>query len=177
MSATMARQGGRVQLEQANLPLALNMATMAKRGFSRARIEDMRYLMKKPWAKVQQEKKQGVECPGDTNMKAAMGRHLAMLWEQQTDGYLPGQNVTAQNPQTCWRCHGTGAPPPEQLRQSTPEQMPHPPGMPPVPPSDNRGYRASQIEGVLPGYVYIQTPHSSAQLFNLDAYAMGCKCD
>ena len=30
MSATMARQGGRVQLEQSNMRLALNMAKMAK---------------------------------------------------------------------------------------------------------------------------------------------------
>jgi len=33
MSATMARQGGRVQLEQSDLRLALNMAKMAKEGF------------------------------------------------------------------------------------------------------------------------------------------------
>jgi hypothetical protein len=30
MSATMARQGGRVQLEQSDMRLALNMAKMAK---------------------------------------------------------------------------------------------------------------------------------------------------
>jgi len=33
MSATMARQGGRVQLEQSDMHLALNMAKMAKEGF------------------------------------------------------------------------------------------------------------------------------------------------
>jgi hypothetical protein len=33
MSATMARQGGRVQLEQSDMRLALNMAKMAKEGF------------------------------------------------------------------------------------------------------------------------------------------------
>jgi hypothetical protein len=35
MSATMARQGGRVQLEQSDMRLALIMAKMAKEGFSR----------------------------------------------------------------------------------------------------------------------------------------------
>jgi len=40
MSATMARQGGRVQLEQSDMPLALDMAKMAKGGFSRAAIEE-----------------------------------------------------------------------------------------------------------------------------------------
>jgi len=39
MSATMARQGGLVQLEQSDMRLALNMAKMAKCGFSRAAIE------------------------------------------------------------------------------------------------------------------------------------------
>jgi len=35
MSATMARQKGRVQLEQSDMRLALNMAKMAKEGSSR----------------------------------------------------------------------------------------------------------------------------------------------
>jgi len=39
MSATMARQGGRVQLEQSDMSQALNMAKMAKEGFSCAAIE------------------------------------------------------------------------------------------------------------------------------------------
>ena len=40
MLATTARQGGRVQLEQSDIRLALNMARMAKGGFSRAAIEE-----------------------------------------------------------------------------------------------------------------------------------------
>jgi hypothetical protein len=35
----MAGQGGRVLLEQSNMRLALNMAKMAKGGFSRAAVE------------------------------------------------------------------------------------------------------------------------------------------
>ena len=35
MSATRARQGGRVQLERSDMRLALNMAKLAKGGFSR----------------------------------------------------------------------------------------------------------------------------------------------
>jgi len=38
MSATMARQGGRVQLEQSDMCVALNIAKMAKGLFSRATI-------------------------------------------------------------------------------------------------------------------------------------------
>jgi hypothetical protein len=52
MSATMARQGGRVQLEQSDMHLALNMAKMAKEGFSPAAIEETKYLIKKPRAEV-----------------------------------------------------------------------------------------------------------------------------
>ena len=40
MSATMARQGGRVQLEQSDMRLALNMANMVKWEISRAGIEE-----------------------------------------------------------------------------------------------------------------------------------------
>jgi len=64
MSATMARQGGRLQLEQSDMRLALNMAKMAKEGFSRAAIEETKYLIKKPCAEVREEKKRGVEFPG-----------------------------------------------------------------------------------------------------------------
>jgi len=50
MSATMVRQGGRVQLEQSNMRLALNMANMAKGGISRASVEETQYLIQKPRA-------------------------------------------------------------------------------------------------------------------------------
>jgi len=113
MSATMARQGGRVQLEQSDMRRALNMAQMAKGGFSRSTIEETQFLIKKPLTEVRAEKKRGVECPGQKNVKAAMERHLAMLRENSTDGCLPWQNGTAQNPQTSWRRKGTGVPPPE----------------------------------------------------------------
>jgi len=112
MSATMARQGGRVQLEQSDMHLALNMAKMAKEGFSRAAIEEMKYLIKKPRAEVREEKKRGVEIPGHKRVKAAIQRQLAMLSHNQTSGSLPCQNGTAKNPQTRWRCKGRGAPPP-----------------------------------------------------------------
>ena len=63
MSATVVGQGGWVQLEQSNMCLALNMAKMAKEGFSRAAIGEMKYLIKKPPAEVRDEKKRGVEFP------------------------------------------------------------------------------------------------------------------
>ena len=52
MSATMARQGGRVQLEQSDMHLALNMAKIAKKAFSRTALEETKYPIKKPRAKV-----------------------------------------------------------------------------------------------------------------------------
>jgi len=70
-----------------------------------------------------------------------------------------------------------GAPPREHLRQPTPELTPHPTKMSPVPPSDNQGAHASEIEVVPLGYVYIHTPLPSPQCFKLDAYAKDCKRD
>jgi hypothetical protein len=40
MSATLARKGGEVQLENSNMLLALNEAKMAREGFSQAQIEE-----------------------------------------------------------------------------------------------------------------------------------------
>jgi hypothetical protein len=56
MSATMAMQGGRVQLEQSDMRLALDMAKMATKGISRGAIEVTKYLIKKARAKVQEER-------------------------------------------------------------------------------------------------------------------------
>jgi len=42
MSAPMAKQVGRVQLEQSHMHLALNMAKMAEEGLSRNAIEKMK---------------------------------------------------------------------------------------------------------------------------------------
>jgi len=100
MSASMARQGGRVQLEQSDMRLALNMAKMAKGGFLRSAIEEMQCLIKKPRAQVWEEMKLGVEFPGHKNVKTVRDRQPAMLRENQTDGCLPGQNGIAHNPQT-----------------------------------------------------------------------------
>jgi hypothetical protein len=48
MSATMAKQGGWVQLDQSNMHLALSMAKMATEGFSQAAIEETQQLIKQP---------------------------------------------------------------------------------------------------------------------------------
>jgi len=60
MSATMARQGGRVQLGQSNMRLALNMAEMATAGCSHAILEETQHLIENPCTEVWEGKKQGV---------------------------------------------------------------------------------------------------------------------
>jgi hypothetical protein len=101
MSATMARQGGRVQLEQSDLGLALNMAKMAKGVFSCSAMEKMQQLLMKPSARVREEMKWGVEFPGYNKVKPAMKRHRAMVSENQMKSCLSSQNGTAKNKQTC----------------------------------------------------------------------------
>jgi hypothetical protein len=100
MSATMARQGGRVQLEQSDMRLLLNMAKMATEGFSRTVIEETYHVIKKPRAEVLEEKKRGAEFPGHNKVKAAIQTQPAMLRQNQTSGYLDCQHRTAKNPQT-----------------------------------------------------------------------------
>jgi len=145
MSATMARHGGRVQLEQSDMRLALNMATMAKEGFSCAAIEETKYLIKKPCAEVREEKKWGVEFPGHKKVKAAIQRHPAMLHQNQTSGCLPCHNGTGMNPQTRWTCKGPGAPPPTRRRERIPEPTPPPPGTPPAPTCNTSGAQPAEI--------------------------------
>jgi len=55
MSATVARQGGCVQLEQSDMRLALDMAKMAKEGCLWAAIEETQYLIKRPRTEVREE--------------------------------------------------------------------------------------------------------------------------
>jgi len=79
MSTTMARQGRRVQLEQSDMRLALNMAKIAQEGFLHAVIQETQHLIKQPRADVREEKKRGDEFPGHRQVKAAIERHLAMV--------------------------------------------------------------------------------------------------
>jgi len=150
MSATMARQGGQVQLEQSDLRLALNTAEMAKGGFSPAAIEESQHPIKKHRAEFQETKKWGVELSGHRKVKAAIEQHPALFDENPTDGCLRCQNGTAKNPPTCWRRKGMGAPPQVRYKQPTPELTPPPPRTPPAAPSDNNGARCSQLQICLP---------------------------
>jgi hypothetical protein len=109
MSATMGRQGGRVQLEQSDMGLAFNMAKMAKGGLSRAAIEETQQLSKKPRAEVREEKKLEVEFPGHQKAKAAMERHPATVYKNHTAGCLLCQNGTPKNTVTRWRRRETAA--------------------------------------------------------------------
>jgi len=52
MSATMARQRGQMLLEQSDMHLLLNMATIAKGGFLHTAMEKTQYLIKKHHAEV-----------------------------------------------------------------------------------------------------------------------------
>jgi len=144
MSATMARQGGRVQLEQSDMHPALNMAKMAKEGFLRGALEKMQYLMKKPRAKVREEKKRGVESPGHKKVKAAIEKHPAMFLQNHRARCLSCQNGTTKHLQTRWRNIGTGAPPPNQRRQLTPERTPPLAGNPPTQTGNNSGVERSK---------------------------------
>jgi len=169
MSATMARQGGRVQLEQSDMCLALNMAKMAKGGFSRAAIEETQQLIKKPRAEVREEKKRGVEFPGHHKVKAAMERHPGMVYKNHTAGCLPCQNGNAKNPVTRWKCKETAAP--------SPQPAALPPGTQPAPPCDAEGNKRDEIEGMPSRCVYMHSPLPNTQFFNHNAFAKESKHD
>ena len=157
MFTTMARQGGRVQLEQSDMLLALDMAKMAKGGYLRAAIQETHELIKKPHAEVREEKKRGVEIPGHQKVKAAIERYPAIVYKNHTDGCFTWQNATGKHRWTRWRHKGTGAPPPEP---ATPPPGTQPlPGMPvalPGEPDENESY---EIDGMPFRCVYIHSPY------------------
>jgi len=165
----MARQGGRVQLEQSNMRLALNMAEMAKEGVLRAGIEETQQLIEKPCTEVKEQTKRSVVFPGHTKVKAAMETPPAMVRENQTDCCLPCQNGTAKNSQTRRRRKGMCAPPP---RPAPPR-----PKTRPAPPRDSEITPSSETKGVPPRYVYIHSPLPCTGFFNLDPYTKDPMCD
>jgi hypothetical protein len=168
MSATMATQGGRVQLEQSNMRLVFNMAKMAEEGFSRAAIEEMKYLMKKPPAEVREEKKWGVEVPGLKKVKAAIQRHLEMLCQNQMSCCLPSHIGTTKNLHSRWRCRGTAAPPPARRREPTPHLNPPTPGLPTTPTGNTSGTQTSEIVNLPAGYTSLHTAQACAECFDDD---------
>jgi len=162
-------QGGQVQLEQLDMRLAFDMAKMARRGFSRASIDDTQQLIKKPRSKVWGDKKHGVDIPGRNNVKAAIERHLAILRQNHRARCLPSQTATANNLQTCWRCKGTGAPAPGWRRHSTPEPTPPLSETPTAPAGNNFRAQRSQFINLPAGYTYSPTSLPSAE-FSLLMY-------
>jgi len=179
MSATIAREVGCVQLEQSDMRLALNMAKLAKGWFLRAAIEEPQYLIKKPRADVREEKKRGVEFPGNNKVKAAIERYQAILRQNQMPGCLACQNGTVKNPQTHRRRKGTGAPPPNQRRKETPEPTPEPttsvPGILPASTGNTSGAQSLEIINLLAGYVYSHTSLPCAESFTLNRSAQDSK--
>jgi len=183
MSATMARQGARVQLEQSDMRLALNMAKMAKGGFSHAAIEETQYMFKKPRTKIREEKKRGVEFPGHNKVNAVIERHPAMVRQNQTPGCLACQNGTAKNPQIRWRRKATGAPLPNRCRKQTPEpttepspeQTPSLPATPPTTTGNTSGAQHLAIFNLLARYAYSDTSVPCAESFTHNRSAQDSK--
>ena len=175
MSATVARQGGQIQLEQSDMQLVLKMVKTAKGGYSQAAMEKMLFHIPKHHAVVQPEARWGVELPEHRKVKTVIEIQPSMFHETQTPGYLPCKNCRAKHLQSRWRCHGTFEPPLDPHRQPIPEPKPHPPRIPPAVPSNDKGAVSSQIEGVPPGYMYIHTPPSKTHFLYLDAYSKNRK--
>jgi hypothetical protein len=91
---------------------------MAKHGISRSGIEETTDLINKPIAEIREEKIHRVEFRGHRSVKAVIGKHPAMMLENQLDGCLPCQNDSIVNPSTRWKRKGTG-PAQRQVRRQT----------------------------------------------------------
>jgi len=96
----MAREGGRVQLEQSDMCLALKIAKMAKGGCSRASIQERQYQITKRQTEAREVKKWRLESPCHNTVKAVIETHPAMLRQTHPKGCLRCHNRTATDLQT-----------------------------------------------------------------------------
>jgi len=150
--------------------LAFNVFKMAKGVFSSAVNNVLSYLMMKHPTRVPEEKNWGVVFPGYKHARAVLESHPAMVCEIQTESFLLCQNGTEQNPLTHWRQKDMGAPATEPM-----PSLPWTPPAPHKPPCDNGRAQYSEIEGLRPGYMYIQPPRLIAWYLNYDAYGRDWK--
>jgi hypothetical protein len=162
----MGRQGGRVQLKQSTLRLALNLAKMATEGLSLAATEEKKYVIEKSRGVVQAEKKWGVEFAGNKKVKASIPAHPAIIHQNQMSGCFPCQNGNAQNPQTHWRGTATGAPPPNQRSEQTLEPTQSPPSLPLSPTGYISGDTSRDMVSVLAGLMYSSAALPCEDCFN-----------
>jgi hypothetical protein len=72
MSATVAAQVGRIQLELSDVRLALNLTKMAKVVFLCMAIGEIKYIMKYSTAEFWEAKMRGFGFPGHRTVKAGM---------------------------------------------------------------------------------------------------------
>jgi hypothetical protein len=70
---------------------------MSTEGLLRAPIEDKKQILKKLGTEVREEKKQGVEFPGNNKVNTAIETQQEMVYKIQTPGCLPCQNGTVKN--------------------------------------------------------------------------------
>jgi hypothetical protein len=90
-------QGGQVQPNKSDMRLLLNMAKMAKGGFSDAEIEETQDLIRKPHTNLRAETKRAVEFTGHKKVKVAIECYPAMVCKNHSAGCLPCQSGTAKN--------------------------------------------------------------------------------
>ena len=172
MSATVASQGGRVQLEQSDLHLAGKMAKMDIAGVLQTAIEVTQYLNIKLLPQVQQHQTHRAVFSGHETVKTAIERHPTMLCQNHTNRCLPCYNGTAVNALTHWSSNGMCVPPQDQDSQPAPESTPSLPTMPPTP-----LHQASQTNHLQPGYLNLHTSLPSAPFFNLVSCAWDSQHD
>jgi hypothetical protein len=157
--------------------MALNLAKMAKEGFSSTAREETKYLLPISRAKVREVKQQGVEFPGHIMVKTAIQRHMVMLCQNHISSCLPCQNGTTQNSQTPCRHKATAVRLTNQCTQRTPEPTPPLPGTPLGSTDTTCRAQSFQIVNLPAEYTYKNTATLCSEYFNHDPSAQDSQYD
>ena len=101
-TADLARQAGRVTIEQTDMRLVRNHQRKNIEGLTPENLNEIVKIIRKPRAETRAEKALGLRFEGERSVKYSQDPHPANVVANEPPGCLICQDGIARNPETCW---------------------------------------------------------------------------
>ena len=101
-TADLAREAGRVMIEQTDMRLVRNHQRTNKEGITDEKVREIFKIIKKPRAEKRDEEAWGLQFEGIKKLKYSQDPHPANIVEDEALGCLECQDGIACNPETRW---------------------------------------------------------------------------